>query len=171
MEVDVLALGPDIHHRGSTGKPSYLLLRASQLKNSQLQSEPCSLYETQYIQQRQPGHTLRTVNTTYQSSDDPGGRDGTIYDVLAVVPTSVETVYGSSLQTWTAKSYAQNTFTFCDLAQKPGHNLSCAPEDGVEEGTAIYIGNPSLHLPQRLQLWHHLPRHSADNVQYVSGLP
>ena len=107
-----------------------------------LNNETCSLYETQYQQKDNAGNTLRTVTTAYASSNDPGGRDYVTYDVLAVVPTSVETQYGSSLQAWTAKTYPSNTFTFCDLAQSPGHHPSCASEDGGE-GSAIYIGNPS----------------------------
>ena len=118
---------------------------STELQNSQGTYEPCSLYETQYVQQDSSGHTLKTVTTSYQAIDDDG-RNYVGYDVLSVVPTQVATTLnsGSSPQTVTTKLYSTPAFSFCDLASSPQYPLfegGCT--SGQQSTQALYIGNPS----------------------------
>jgi hypothetical protein len=101
---------------------------------------PCSLYETQYQQKNSSGTVLRTINTSYQSTPDPGSTDYTQAGqwALSVVPTSITTTLDSGAQSTTTKNYPTNTFSFYDLAAKPPN--SSYPNS---QASALYVGNPS----------------------------
>ncbi len=135
------------YSRARSGNYNYIFTVTDPLGNvavhtsTELGNEMCSIYETQYQQQDNASHTLRTVNTAYQWLPDQGYQDYTTYDVLAVAPTSVTTTLDNGAQTTTTKAYPANTFQFCDMAARPGA-ISC--NNLVQyEGRTIYVANPS----------------------------